>query len=612
MKVEKCLQFYANRTGATALIKSVWADATIVSFSHPALFAMTLDLQTPYERGNQNQTTSWQDCIAFYQHLYEHFPHVLHFWQIGVSDAGFPIHAGQISSDGVFKRELIQRQQRPVFFNNNGIHPGEPEGVDACMALVRDFCTQPELLASLGQTVFLFIPLYNVDGANNRNNTSRVSQLGPEMHGFRGNSRHLDLNRDFVKCDSLAAQCFNRFFSEWSPDVMVDTHTSNGADYPYTMTLIPTQPDKLGAGLGPFLRETMLPQIHAQMQERGWPTCPYVNPVQVSPDQGIADFLEVPRFSTGYATLHHTIGFMPETHMLKPFRDRYDSMRALVEVVLAFTVEHGAHIHSLRQQARAARCTEQARFGVSWQMDASRPSRYRFKGYAAVYKPSLLGNYQRLAYDRSQPWEQEIDYFDHFVADTTITAPRAYVIPQQWREVIERLQWNGVQMQRLTEERTLSVQTYRIESVTTRPGPYEGHMFHDDVALSVHNETVQLRAGDYWLPMTLDANGQASSIQPAARYAMETLEPMAHDSFFRWGFFNSVLEKKEPFSDYVFEDEALDILEAEPELKARFEQWKINHPHLLDKQEAVLGFIFEHCQRYAEPEWRRYPVWRIV
>lgn len=565
---------------------------------------MTLELQTPYERGNQNQTTTWDACIAFYESLHQQFPHILHFWQIGTSDAGIPMHAGMVTADGVFKRELLK--QRPLFFNNNGIHPGEPEGVDTCMALVRDFCTQPEMLAQLGDTVFLFIPVYNVDGANNRNNTSRASQLGPEMHGFRGNSRHLDLNRDFIKCDTLAAQCFNRFFTEWQPDVMVDTHTSNGADYPYTMTLIATQPDKLGGELGNFLRGTMLPQLQEKMTARGWPFCPYVNPVQVSPDQGIADFLEVPRFSSGYAALHHTIAFMPETHMLKPYRDRYESMRALVESALEFTIEHGAHIRTLREQARAARCHGKTApsFPLLWKMDQTRPTKLQFKGYRAIYKPSLLGNYQRLAYDRNAAWEQEIDYFDHFISELETTLPRAYVIPQQWREVVERLQWNGVVLERLTEARTASAQTCRIAHVTTRPGPYEGHMFHDEVSITVQNETVQLRAGDWWLPM--------DERQSAARYAFETLEPQAHDSFFRWGFFNSVLEKKEPFSDYVFEDEALDILQSEPALKARFEQWKQDNPHLLSDQEAVLWFIFANCQRYAEPEWNRYPVLRIV
>ncbi|WP_410505709.1 M14 family zinc carboxypeptidase [Janthinobacterium sp.] len=558
-------------------------------------------MRTTYELGNKNQTTTWLECINFYKTLAARFPQVLRFEQIGVSDSGVPIHAGVVSADGVFQREQIKREGRPVFFNNNGIHPGEPEGVDACMALVRDLCFEPARLAALGRTVLLFVPIYNVDGCLNRADSSRVNQDGPEQFGFRGNSRHLDLNRDFIKCDSLNAKVFNQLLSSWDPDVMVDTHTSNGADYPYTMTLIHTQADKLGGELGAFLRHTMLPHIFAEMAASGWPTCPYVNPVKDSPDHGIAEFLEVPRFSTGYAALHHVIGFMPETHMLKPFADRYAAMRALVEVTLAFTVEHGEAIGRLRAAARE-QDKQRTRWPVSWKMDEMNPSTFRFKGYAARYTPSELGDYTRLSYDRDAPWERDIAYYNNFVADVVVAAPTAYIVPQAWREVIERLQWNGVEMRRIEAETTVQAQVYHIASVGSRAQAYEGHMFHDEMALERRGASVVVRAGDYYIPLN----------QAKARYAVETLEPQAHDSFFRWGFFNSVLEKKEAYSDYVFEDMALQLLREEPALAASFAQWKAAHPELLADQERVLNFIFENCQRFAEPEWRRYPVLSIV
>ena len=560
--------------------------------------AMPTEMRTPYEQGNQNQTTSWEQCIAFYTELARRFPHALQFEVIGVSDAGLPIHAGVVSADGVFERDQIQRAARPVFFNNNGIHPGEPEGIDACMALVRDLCLDPARLAALGRTVLLFVPVYNVDGSRNRSDTSRVNQHGPEQFGFRGNSRHLDLNRDFIKCDSLNARVFNQLLSAWDPDVMVDTHTSNGADYPYTMTLIHTQPDKLGGALGSFLRDTMLPHIFTEMERRGWPTCPYVNPLKDSPDHGIAAFLEVPRFSTGFAALHHVIGFMPETHMLKPFADRYAAMRTLLEVTLAFTVANGAQIHAMRG---AARTEQKTHWPVSWKIDQSHPSTFFFSGYAARYSPSLLGNYTRLWYDRGQPWKRQIAYYSNFIADVVVRTPKAYIVPQQWREVIERLEWNGLAMVRIEAPTAVEAQFYQIMAVTTRAGPYEGHMFHDEVELETRNARFELEAGD--VIISLD--------QANARYALETLEPQAHDSFFRWGFFNSILEKKEAFSDYVFEDLALELLRDEPPLRLRFEHWKAANPELVKDQQAVLGFIFQHCQRYAEPEWRRYPVLSI-
>jgi hypothetical protein len=305
----------------------------------------------------------------------------------------------------------------------------------------------------------------------------------------------------------------------------------------------------------------------------------------------------VPRFSTGYAALHHTIGFMPETHMLKPYADRYASMRSLVEVVLEFTVTNAAQIQALRAAAKQA-ATQKAQWPVQWKADHSQPSSFLFKGFKAVYSPSKLGNYTRLSYDRSQPWEKQIAYYDHFVAETVITTPKAYLIPQAWREVIARLRWNKVELHTLAADQTMQVQSTHFEKIGSRSTPYEGHMFHDTVEITTQAETVLARAGDVLVYLN----------QENARYAVETLEPQAHDSFFRWGFFNSVLEKKEAYSDYVFEDSALEMLEQEPELKAKFERWKTQNPQLLSDQDAVLGFIFANGKRHHEPEWLRYPV----
>jgi hypothetical protein len=58
----------------------------------------------------------------------------------------------------------------------------------------------------------------------------------------------------------------------------------------------------------------------------------------------------------------------------------------------------------------------------------------------------------------------------------------------------------------------------------------------------------------------------------------------------------------------VFEDSAAELLVEEPELAAKFEAWKAANPALLADQTAVLDFVFANCAKYAEPEWRRYPV----
>ena len=267
--------------------------------------------------------------------------------------------------------------------------------------------------------------------------------------------------------------------------------------------------------------------------------------------------------------------------MLKPFGQRLQSMRALVETVLAFTVKHGAHIRELRASTRAED-QKRPRWPLQWTLDESRPGTFRLKGFTARRSPSRLGNYQRLSYDRSAPYEKDIPHYNRFNVSIEQTAPRAYLIPQAWREAVERLQWNQVQMLRVTKPVWLPVEAYRVTSFKTRAMPFEGRHLHDELNVTTERFDAEARTGDWLVPVA----------QPRARYIVETLEPQAMDSFFRWGFFDSVLMRKEHFSDYVFEDVAERLLEEEPGLRERFEAWKRENPALLSDPEQVLGFIF--------------------
>ena len=205
---------------------------------------------------------------------------------------------------------------------NNGIHPGESDGIDATMMLFRDYASGK--IKSPKNTVLVTIPVYNIGGALNRNSTTRTNQNGPESYGFRGNARNYDLNRDFIKADTLNARTFMDIFHAVNPDIFIDNHTSNGADYQYTMTLIASQHNKLDPHLAKYLNDRLLPYVYKDMKARDWEMTPYVY-ARSTPDEGIIEFLDLARYSSGYAALHNTIAFMPETHMLKPYKDRVES-----------------------------------------------------------------------------------------------------------------------------------------------------------------------------------------------------------------------------------------------------------------------------------------------
>ncbi|RZK84653.1 MAG: hypothetical protein EOO98_16595, partial [Pedobacter sp.] len=367
-----------------------------------------------------------------------------------------------------------------------GIHPGEPEGIDASMMLARDLL-KGNLLSE--NVMICIIPIYNIDGSHNRTATSRANQNGPAFYGFRGNSKNYDLNRDFIKSDSKNSQAFQLIFNTWQPEIFVDTHTSNGADYQYTMTLIPSQKDKINPVLGEYLTKTMVPDLYSKMKGKGFELIPYVNSVSEIPDNGITGFIESPRYSTGYAALHNSIGFMPETHMLKPFDKRVESTYKLLQTYIDVIVRDAKVIGENKRKADEL-TAKQTEFPLDWKLDRTVADSIEFKGFEAKYKASEVSGLDRLYYDRTKPFTKKIKYWDKFEPSITVAKPIAYVIPKAYDKVIALLKLNNVKMQQLTTDTKLAVEMYYIADMKTATRPYEGHYQHSAVKLDKVNQDI--------------------------------------------------------------------------------------------------------------------------
>ncbi|MCR5886275.1 M14 family metallopeptidase [Hymenobacter sp. J193] len=556
------------------------------------------DWRTPFEKGNGNTTATYRECIDYYQRLDSKYEEIT-MRRAGATDSGQPLHEVVISANGLSTPGLTRNAKRRVVFIQNGIHPGEPEGIDASMMLARDLVQEPALKPLLARLTVVIIPIYNVDGALNRNSTTRANQNGPESYGFRGNARNLDLNRDYVKQDSRNAQSFAELFAKWRPDVFVDTHTSNGADYQYTMTLIATQKDKLHPALSAYMTGRLLPSLYQGMEQRHWPLTPYVDFEGRTPDaRGLQGFLETPRYSSGYAALFNTIGFITETHMLKAYQPRvkatYDFLTLLLQQLHLSADELGqARAEADRQTAA------QQTFPLTWQLDTTRAETLQFRGYEGRTKPSEVSGLPRLYYDQKAPYTRPVKYYNTFRPGVQVQAPRAYVLPQAWAEVAERLKRGGVQLRRLSRDTTLTAEAYYLGDFATSPRPYEGHYLHSRLQVRPEQQKIRFSRGDY--VVSLD--------QPQRRFAIETLEPQATDSFFTWGFFDSVLQQKEHFSDYVFEDLAADLLRRDPKLRQQLEERKKSDPAFAKSAIAQLEFVYRHSP-YYEASHLRYPVVR--
>ncbi|HJY63687.1 MAG TPA: M14 family metallopeptidase [Ignavibacteria bacterium] len=566
---------------------------TVLLLIHGYIYSQ--ELITPFEKDKLSSTT-YDECISFYKQLDETYDEVK-MTEAGETDIGRPLHVVVISKDGYFTPEEARMNGKVILFINNGIHPGEPDGVDACMMFARDLVLGKENLP--GNVILVIIPIYNVDGSINRNDFTRANQVGPKEYGFRGNAENRDLNRDFIKCDTKNARSFVAIFRQWKPEIFVDTHTSDGADYQYIMTYIATQHNKLEKPLAEFMLHTMIPQLEQNMKEKSFEMCPYVTTLKSTPDSGIVEFPETPRYSTGYASLFNTIGFVTETHMLKTHEQRVMSQYEFLINILKFTNSYFTVISSNKNKADKNTKSKND-FVLTWKLDSANTTPLLFKGYEAKYKPSVISGFGRLYYDRNSPYEKIIPFYNNYIPDVVITKPEAYIVPQAWWQVIELLKLNGVSMEQLSNDKSFEVESYYIESFDTRNPPYEGHYLHSNVKLRKVSKTRKFYKGDYIIYTNQQSNN----------FIMHVLEPQAGDSYFNWNFFDAILQQKEGFDPYVFEDIAGSMLSSKPALKDEFDRKKADDEKFRNNGEAQLKFIYDNT--ILEPEFMRYPVGRIV
>lgn len=554
-------------------------------------------LITRFEKSNGTETPPYHEIIDWWKKADAASP-IIKMMEMGPSDAGYPLHLILISADGNFSISSNKAKHKSILLINNGIHPGEPDGIDACMLLAKEIIEKKYQLPS--NLLIAIIPVYNIGGCLNRSNKYRVDQNGPKEFGFRGNSENLDLNRDFIKCDSKEALTFSHIFHYLNPDVFVDNHVSDGADYQHVMTLLTSQHNKLGGSMGTFLNEKFEPALYQIMKGKGFDLVPYVNHSGETPDNGWSAYWDSPRYSTGYATLWSTFGFMPETHMLKPYKQRVESTKALMESFIEFISTNNNEIQTLRSQ-NIQQSILSDQFPIAWKLNRSESSRITYKGYQATYKQSDVSGLTRLYYDRTKPFEKEVPFFNTFNDTLSVTKPEAYIIPQGWWKIIDRLKANNVVMRQIHTDTTLEVEWYHIDNYQSLGRPYEGHHLNSRVKVSKATKKMQFKKGDYYIPLNQKAN----------RFLIETLEPQAEDSYFTWNFFDPVLGQKEGYSDYHFEDIAAGYLKDHPQVEKELEEKRKTDSTFRNNADAQLNFVYQHSE-WIEPAFLQYPVYRVM
>ncbi len=560
-------------------------------------FAQKPLLQLDYER---NYTPTYYEVIDMYKLLDSHYENAK-LLENGLTDSGKPLHTFIINNEQEFNPEVIKKQGKSILLINNAIHAGEPCGVDASLEFADDILRNKDGLAEiLDNTVIVIIPAYSIGGLLNRSAYHRTGQTTPYETGFRGNAGNYDLNRDFVKCDSENAKNFNRLFTQWDPDVFLDTHTTNGSEHQYHVTLIAPQPDLFPPTQEKFIRETLLPELFANMKKGEYELTPYVSWMYPDPKMGIKMTQETGRYSSGYASFFNSYGMMTENHVYKDYPDRVKSCKQFIEVLAKFTADHSKEIMESREKGIRESMSAET-FAIDYELDTTAFDLIEFKGYEVDNQQiSPLTGLPRFGYDKTKPYTANIRFYNVYNPTEEIKIPEYYILPQAWKNVVDRLVMNGVKFNLLPNDTTLEVEVYYIDDFSNAQGPSNGHYFHNTLSTRTETQKIKYYAGDLVIPVR----------QKKIKYLLETLEPKARDSFFRWNLFDNILDAREYFSSYGFEENALKYLDEHQEFRKKFEDKRATDKEFAADHRAQLSYIYYNTE-WAEITYKRYPVGRI-
>lgn len=560
--------------------------------------------RTTAEETNYAKTSRYGEAIAYAKRLDAASP-LITYSSIGKSGEGRDIPLLIAATGRAFTPELARQQRKAIVFIQAGIHAGEIDGKDAGLALLRDIAITKTRSELLKDVVILFVPIYSVDGHENWSAYNRINQNGPDEMGFRANATNLNLNRDYMKADAPETRAWLALWNKWKPDIFIDSHVTNGADFQYNVTYEYAHHHEVAPSIKAWMDEHFDGVVVPKVEKEGNLVTHYVEFAGREVTGGIATFIATPRYATGYTAIRNRAGLLIETNVYKSYKSR---VRGTYDVLRYFVEEAGnsksslfvANITADAQTVERGRTYDDKRqFPLTLSIDRQRSTALAFKGVKYTMEDSTISGGQRIIYG-TEPLNITIPRYDEARIATAVAPPLYYIIPPQYKDAIDVLGAHGIKFTRLKEPMTVEVESYRLSEPRWATSSFENRVTLTAKPNPV-TETRTFAAGSVLIPLA----------QEAANVAIHLLEPASPDSFLSWGFFNSIFEQKEGGSGYVLEKLARDMLAKDPKLQEEFDR-RLLDPAFARNPQARLRFFYERSPYFTNQKIGVYPVGRIT
>ncbi len=557
----------------------------------PATAGSPADLTTVAERSGFRDSGRYDETLALCAAFARRWPEAVRCEDFGTTPEGRPMKVLIVSKSGALTPAAAKAAGIPVLLAQGGIHSGEIDGKDAGFLLLRQLLEGREAPGALEKFVFVFVPVFNIDGHERQGRWNRPNQVGPEEMGWRTTAQNLNLNRDYAKADAPEMHAMLRLLDAWDPIVYADFHVTDGANFEPDIS-ITAEPVVAG--------DTALRSAGLEMRDE---TINYLNahgsialsfyPSLVKeddPTSGFAESVMPPRFSTGYWPLRNRLAMLIETHSWKDYPTRVRITRNTMLALTNLMATRGRDWTRLAHEADA-RAAKLAGTPVPLEWAPTQNAKMiDFRGFAYTLKHSDISGVDAVSYDPGTPQIWHVPLYDDLQPSVIVTAPRGgYLVPPAeavW--MAERLRLHGIDYRVLPAiTPQAKVETFRAATMEFAPKPFEGR---SGVKLggSWKPETRELPAGTLFVPIA----------QPNARLVMALLEPQSPDSWAAWGFFNAWLTPVEYMENYVAEQVAAEMLAKDAALAADFRRKLADDPVFAADPKARLDYF-----RRLHPSW---------
>ncbi|WP_425990050.1 M14 family metallopeptidase [Brevundimonas sp. TWP2-3-2] len=514
--------------------------------------------------------------------------------QFGVSPEGRPIYAVIASRDGA-----TLDPSKPVLLAQAGIHPGEIDGKDAGMMLLRDiaFGAKGDLL---DRANLVLIPILSVDGHERASPYSRPNQRGPRIQGWRNTGTNQNLNRDFLKLDQPEMRALRTFINAVRPDLYLDIHVTDGMDYQYDVTYgFNGEFDAFSRSPSSarWLDTVFKPAMNAALEDQGHIPGPLVFGIDdQNPRAGLNDGGLGERFSNGWGDAAHVPTILIENHSLKPYEQRVLGTYVFLEASLRLLADN---VTPLRTAIAADRALRPAEVLANFESDPVPHQTRAFKGVLYETWDSPASGRQEVRWlGRPDPELWQLPYYGSRPG-IRLHRPTAYWVPAYRTDLIERLRIHGLTMETLNAPRTVSVEMLHLDNPILAPRPNEGHVQATVTEVTPERRDWTFAPGSVRVPTD----------QPLGDIAVLLLEPQSSESFFAWGLFPEILSRVEYIEGYAIAPLAEAMIAADPALKAEFEAKVAAEPAFAANGDARLAWFYERTPFYDD-RYRLYPVGR--